>query len=114
MIDSQVLAFTLVAVDAQDLETAAALFYAEGLKGIGVDRIISEAGSTHVLMPAFKLALAGRGQRASQRKAQRVERGGFQYLVDQQIPAARMTARGYGETSPLSINGLRRGEPALT
>lgn len=32
------------------LETAAALFYAEGIKGVGVDRIISEAGSTRATM----------------------------------------------------------------
>lgn len=32
------------------LETAAALFYAEGIKGVGVDRILSEAGSTRATM----------------------------------------------------------------
>lgn len=32
------------------LETAAALFYAEGIKGIGVDRILSEAGTTRATM----------------------------------------------------------------
>ena len=32
------------------LQTAAALFYAEGIKGVGVDRILSEAGSTRATM----------------------------------------------------------------
>jgi len=32
------------------LETAAALFYAEGIKGVGVDRILSEAGTTRATM----------------------------------------------------------------
>lgn len=32
------------------LETAAALFYAEGIKGVGVDRILAEAGSTRATM----------------------------------------------------------------
>ena len=32
------------------LETASALFYAEGIKGVGVDRIIAEAGSTRATM----------------------------------------------------------------
>lgn len=32
------------------LETAAALFYAEGIKGIGVDRILTEAGTTRATM----------------------------------------------------------------
>lgn len=32
------------------LETAASLFYAEGIKGVGVDRILSEAGSTRATM----------------------------------------------------------------
>lgn len=32
------------------LETAAGLFYAEGIKGVGVDRILSEAGVTRATM----------------------------------------------------------------
>lgn len=32
------------------LETAATLFYSEGIKGIGVDRILTEAGSTRATM----------------------------------------------------------------
>lgn len=32
------------------LETASALFYAEGIKGVGVDRILSEAGVTRATM----------------------------------------------------------------
>ncbi|RNL60828.1 TetR/AcrR family transcriptional regulator [Nocardioides marmoriginsengisoli] len=32
------------------LETAAGLFYAEGIKGVGVDRILSEAGTTRATM----------------------------------------------------------------
>lgn len=32
------------------LETAATLFYSEGIKGVGVDRILSEAGSTRATM----------------------------------------------------------------
>ena len=32
------------------LETASALFYAAGIKGVGVDRIIAEAGSTRATM----------------------------------------------------------------
>lgn len=32
------------------LQTAAALFYAEGIKGVGVDRILSEAGVTRATM----------------------------------------------------------------
>lgn len=32
------------------LETAAALFYSEGIKGVGVDRILAEAGSTRATM----------------------------------------------------------------
>lgn len=32
------------------LETAAALFYAEGIKGVGIDRILTEAGSTRATM----------------------------------------------------------------
>lgn len=32
------------------LETAAGLFYSEGIKGVGVDRILSEAGTTRATM----------------------------------------------------------------
>jgi OOP family OmpA-OmpF porin len=51
------------------------------------------------------IGTSGSNQLLSERRAKSVEK----YLIENQIPAARISTKGYGETKPVAENGTEEG-----